>query len=155
MTIDDLALTAPVIHAINGELSYQETLPDKGHTDRIDHGVEGQLVALHVYANQAMELWVFNPGAEPSLHAIRKVAAICCRTLLKYGCPLREGTPPLDSEEVLAVGVSMKELKKMMETAHSALAGDSNDAEHDAMYKIYQKLGDVSGLECEELDDDE
>lgn len=88
-----LAITQEVIDGVNGELSYQSILQDSGRADAREHGVEGQLVTLKVYADEAMVAWVKNPGDDAALDALRKVAAIAIRPLIQYGCPPRKSKP--------------------------------------------------------------
>lgn len=84
-------MSEEVIAAINGELSYQSTLRGSGRSDAREHGVEGQLVTLQVYTQEAMIAWAKNAGDEAALDALRKVAAIAVRALETYGCLRREG----------------------------------------------------------------
>lgn len=91
MTKEKLELTAEVIAAINGELAYQATLPEQGRSDNRETTVEGQLVTLQTYTRRAVDAWTTNRGDEQALDALRKVAAIAIRALLKHGCPRREG----------------------------------------------------------------
>lgn len=82
-------MSQEVIDAINGELAYQATLQNTGRADTLDHGVEGQLVTLAVYAREAEVAWVKNANDKAALDALRKVAAIAIRALEQYGCPKR------------------------------------------------------------------
>ena len=54
-----------------------------------DYGVEGQLVTLQVYTQEAMVAWTKSAGDDKALDALRKVAAIAVRALEQYGCPRR------------------------------------------------------------------
>ena len=85
-----MEMTPEVIDAINEELKYQTTLQGSGRADAQDHGTAGQLVTLGVYVNEANVAWTKNAGDEPSLDALRKVAAIAIRALVQYGCPRRK-----------------------------------------------------------------
>jgi hypothetical protein len=84
-----IKMSDAVIDAINEELAYQSTLKGSGRHDAREHGVEGQLVTLQVYTQEAMVAWTKNAGDEPALAALRKVAAIAVRALEQYGCPRR------------------------------------------------------------------
>lgn len=85
-----IELTPEVIEAINEELTYQSTLQGSGRADAREHGVEGQLVTLNVYTQEAMVAWTKCAGDEAALNSLRKVAAIAARALIQYGCPRRE-----------------------------------------------------------------
>ena len=101
-----IRLTPLVIGAINGELYYQSTLHGSGRADAREHGVEGQLVTLKVYTDEALVAWAKNPGDSSALGALRKVAAIAVRALVQYGCPLRETRevrPKYTPEEIIAL----------------------------------------------------
>lgn len=84
-----ITMSQPVIDAINEELAYQSTLQGSGRADAREHGVEGQLVTLQVYTQEAMVAWTKSAGDEKALDALRKVAAIAVRALEQYGCPRR------------------------------------------------------------------
>ena len=85
-----LELTDDVIEAINEELAYQASIAGTGRADTNDHGLPGQLVSLDCYTRKAIDDWTGMAGKEPSLHQVRKVAAIAVRALIRFGCPRRE-----------------------------------------------------------------
>lgn len=87
--LPSIQMSKGVIDAINEELVYQSTLQGSGRADAREHGVEGQLVTLQVYTQEAMVAWTKNAGDEAALSALRKVAAIAVRALEQYGCPTR------------------------------------------------------------------
>lgn len=89
MKTKKLELTQEVITAINEELVYTSRLHKLGRADQEDYGVEGQLITLATYTRKAQDAWVNNAGPQPSLHELRKVAAIAIRALLLCGCPRR------------------------------------------------------------------
>lgn len=90
MLIKSVQMSEKVIAAINGELAYQASLHSKSRADTIDHGIEGQLVTLSVYARRAEEAWTDSADLNQPLDALRKVAAIAIRALELYGCPQRD-----------------------------------------------------------------
>lgn len=101
MNIKKLQLIPEVIDAINEELEYVSTLSDIGRADAEDYGVEGQLLALKVYTDLAIEAWVNNSGPDQSLDVLRKCAAIAIRALVTHGCPRRVKKAPFQPYESL------------------------------------------------------
>jgi hypothetical protein len=87
--LPQIEMSQSVIDAINEELAYQSTLQGSSLADAREHGVEGQLVTLQVYTQEAMVAWTKSAGDEKALDAIRKVAAIAIRALEQHGCPRR------------------------------------------------------------------
>ena len=75
--------------ALETELEYIDNLSLTTKADTKDHGVEGQLLALKVYADRAVAAWVENAGSEEALHELRKCAGLSIRALELYGCPTR------------------------------------------------------------------
>ena len=94
--LPNIEMSPEVIEAINEELSYQSTLQGTGRADAREHGVEGQLVTLDVYANEAKVAWAKSAGDEAALDSLRKCAAICIRALEQYGCPRRVSDVQVD-----------------------------------------------------------
>lgn len=92
-----IMMTEEIVEALNEEFEYQSTLQGSGRADAREHGVEGQLVTLQAYTQQAMIDWAKNAGDEAALETLRKVAAIACRALIQYGCPRRK--PPLEASK--------------------------------------------------------
>lgn len=88
--LSKIKMSQNTIDSINEELDYQSTLQGSGRADAREHGVEGQLVTLQVYLQEAMVAWTKNAGDEATCDVIRKVAAIAVRALETYGCPKRE-----------------------------------------------------------------
>jgi phosphopantothenate synthetase len=90
MKITEIQMTPDVIEALNEELEYTETLQAQGRADANDYGVSGQLTTLATYFRRAQDAWTMNPGNEPCLDELRKVAAIAIRALIRHGCPRRK-----------------------------------------------------------------
>ena len=85
----EVQMSQETINAINAELKYQSHLSNIGRADTYDRGVEGQLVTLAVYVQEAQVAWVKNKGDDAALDSLRKVAAIAIRALEQHWCPLR------------------------------------------------------------------
>jgi hypothetical protein len=80
-----------VYAAINTERDYQDGQRDNGRFTEQVLPVSGELLCIQEYLNKANLAYVVNPGEVPldTLHAIRKVAAMCVRTLEHYGAVSR------------------------------------------------------------------
>lgn len=99
-----------VYRAINGERNYQDLLgPDRTDTAIIPDGPgpyqksppslrktvvtqrtpHGELILFETYLRRAFDAWTDNPGNEPALDVIRKLAAICVRCMEHHGAPAR------------------------------------------------------------------
>jgi hypothetical protein len=92
-------MTEKVIGAINGELEYQNKMAGTDRANEEDNGLSGQIVTLGTYADKARDAWTLSNGNETALHELRKVAAICVRALVRFGCPLRAKKCEIKSEE--------------------------------------------------------
>lgn len=85
-------IPGPVVVALQEELDHINILahPDVLRSDKVDHGVEGQIVVLTSYARALQDAWTYNRGDETSLNIFRKIAGIAIRALILYGCPRRQ-----------------------------------------------------------------
>ena len=92
MDTEQIKLTAEVITALNEELEYQNSMAGTDRADERDNGLAGQLVTLGTYADRARDAWSGTKGDTQALGELRKVAAIACRALLRFGCPKRSAT---------------------------------------------------------------
>lgn len=79
---------AKVYELINGERSYQDTLPPS-RTDGSSKTVGDYLVLLDVYIRRAKDDWAGNAGYEQSLDEIRKIAGIAVRCMEEHDAPAR------------------------------------------------------------------
>lgn len=77
-----------VYAAIDSERDYQDALSYE-RTDGSIKSVGDYLTMLRHYLDEANHEWVMNPGDEPALHSIRKVAAIAVRCMEEHGAPNR------------------------------------------------------------------
>jgi hypothetical protein len=73
-----------VYAAIDGERDYQDSLPPS-RTDGQPRTVGDYLTMLSYYLDQARADWTMNPGNEPALAQIRKIAAISVRCMEEHG----------------------------------------------------------------------
>lgn len=95
MDTEQIELTAEVIKALNEELEYQNLMAGSARADDRDNGLAGQLVTLGTYADRARDAWSETKGDAQALEELRKVAAIACRALIRFGCPKRSATAKL------------------------------------------------------------
>lgn len=72
-------------HAIDGERDYQ----DKKWGD-VPHETAAFVAYIQEYTNQLVKASATIAGAEATLHAMRKVAALCVACMEQHGAPLRE-----------------------------------------------------------------
>ncbi len=81
-----------VYQAIDGERDFQDSLRVKGRFTENVLPVPGELICIQEYVNKALKVYVSEPGEIPeeTLHALRKIAAMCVRTMEHYGAPKRK-----------------------------------------------------------------
>ena len=84
-----------VYRIIDEERQYQDILkkdraefPTDG-TRSIKHSVGDFSTMLQQYQNELVEAWTKNPGDEPALHVMRKIAAIAVNCMEQHGAPPR------------------------------------------------------------------
>lgn len=90
MDTEKIQLTPEVIGAINEELAYQNEMAGTPRASTRDNGLAGQLVTLDTYTRKAIDSWTNQSQNELPLDQLRKVAAIACRALVRFGCPRRK-----------------------------------------------------------------
>lgn len=79
-----------VYKAIDGERDYQDSLgPDRREDSESQHSVGDYLTMLSTYLRKAQDEWTNKPGVTPSLHQVRKLAAICVKCMEQHGAPKR------------------------------------------------------------------
>lgn len=78
-----------VYHVIDCERDYQDSL-GADRTDGRQHTVGDYLTMLRHYLDEATFAWVKNPGNEPALHSVRKIAGIAVKCMEEHGAPNRE-----------------------------------------------------------------
>lgn len=78
-----------VYAAIDTERAYQDALPPTRTDTQGEHSVGEHLVLLKEYVDRALKAWVDNPGDDPALHVVRKVAGIAVRCMEQHGAPKR------------------------------------------------------------------
>lgn len=80
-----------VYKVIDGERKYQDNMKvgPNGRTDGRKKSVGDYLALLDVYVRKAQDAYSGRPGDEPSLHEIRKVAAIAVQCMEVHGAPVR------------------------------------------------------------------
>jgi hypothetical protein len=85
---------ADVYAAIDGERDYQDhfVIPTRDYWTT--HTLGEFILMINQYAHQAMQKWTHHadsaPGNEPSLHEVRKIAALAVRCMEQHGAPRRE-----------------------------------------------------------------
>ena len=84
-----------VYRIIDEERQYQDSLGGDrtdnptGGEDPIPHTVGDFSTMLQQYQNELVEAWTKNPGDEPALHVMRKIAAIAVNCMEQHGAPPR------------------------------------------------------------------
>ena len=84
---------AAAFEAVKSERAYQNALGnDRVETQEKPLSVGEELVILDTYLRRAQDAYTSNPGCEPALNEVRKVAAIAMRCMENHGAPLRKTT---------------------------------------------------------------
>lgn len=81
-----------VYQVIDGERAYQENLPIAQRSQQQGQPTQAEFFAMiDVYLAKAKSDWTFNQGSyvESSQAAIRKIAALCVRSMELHGAPNR------------------------------------------------------------------
>lgn len=79
------------LEAIKSERVYQNALgTDRVETQEMPLSVGEELVILDTYLRRAQDAYTSNPGCEPALNQVRKIAAIAVRCMENHGAPLRK-----------------------------------------------------------------
>lgn len=83
-----------VYAAIDGEREFQDLHVQPERRYHPTHTLGEFILLLGQYADQAREKWTQHPdtalGDEPSLHEVRKLAALCVRCMEQHGAPRRQ-----------------------------------------------------------------
>ena len=83
-----------VYRLIDGERAYQDKLPP-ARTDGQPRTVGDYLTMFQYYLDKAAEAWVMNPGDQPALDVVRKLAGIAVHCMEDHGAPARSQPNPL------------------------------------------------------------
>lgn len=84
-----------IFAAIDGELDFQDAGKGNSETDRTTTTVGDGVALIQAYANRAIVDFsgIHPAGREAALHTIRKIAALCVRTMIENGAPIRKDYP--------------------------------------------------------------
>jgi len=91
MDNESVQLTPDVVHALNGELMYQNKMAGTARADTKDNGLPGQLLTMEHYLGITRAAWATNSGDSAALDILRRVVATGIRALVRFGCPTRQG----------------------------------------------------------------
>jgi hypothetical protein len=77
-----------VYSVISEEREYQDSLRKTGRFENERHPLTAEIVMIESYARKVVDAYTDSKGTDAARHMIRKLAAICVRTMETEG-PLR------------------------------------------------------------------
>jgi len=79
-----------VYAVIDKERDHQELLIEKGVYEKVVQPVAAEVLIISEYADKARKAFTENFGDEKALDVVRKIAALCVRTMEHHGVPERK-----------------------------------------------------------------